>query len=64
MEYQVTKQHFGDRQYYEGDIRTVEHQPDADELIKMGLIKAQPPDIKAAPQPRNKMAKEPENKAE
>lgn len=71
MEYKVTKQHWGDRQYYEGDTREVKVKSDADILIGMGLI-ANPDDTiepdakeeKAAPRSKNKMAKEPENKAE
>ena len=92
MEYKVTKQHWGDRQYYEGDTREVKVKSDAEQLMKMGLIadssmpaeadakaeaekaKAKEAEAKeaednadaekAAPKPKNKMAKEPENKAE
>ena len=38
MEYKVTKQHWGDRQYYEGDTREVKVKSDADILVGMGLI--------------------------
>ena len=84
MEYKVTKQHWGDRQYYEGDTREVKVKSDAEQLMKMGLIvgadseaeKAKAKEAEAkeavdntdaekdAPKPKNKMAKEPENKAE
>ena len=89
MEYKVTKQHWGDKQYYEGDTREVKVKSDAEQLIKMGLIanssesteteaKAQAEQTKKekaeavaktkaekeAAKHENKMAKEPENKAE
>ena len=65
MEYKVTKQHWGDRQYYEGDTREVKVKSDAEQLMKMGLIvEPDTKEEKAAPKPKNKMAKEPENKAE
>ena len=38
MEYQVVKQHWGDKQYHEGDTREVKVKGDADQLIAMGLI--------------------------
>ena len=38
MEYKVTKQHWGDRQYFEGDTREVKVKSDAEQLMKMGLI--------------------------
>lgn len=38
-QYTVIQQHFGDKQYFENDVRTVENEQDAQELIKMGLIK-------------------------
>ena len=60
MKYQVLKQHFGDQQYFEGDEREVTNKQDAQQLIDLGLIA----EIKAAPKPQNKMAKEPSNKAE
>ena len=65
MIYKVTRQHWGDKQYHEGDEREVKVKADADILIGMGLI-ADPDarEEKAAPKPKNKMAKEPENKAE
>ena len=61
MRYQVLKQHFGQGgQYFEGDEREVTNKQDAQQLIDLGLIA----EIKAAPKPQNKMAKEPSNKAE
>lgn len=39
MEYKVTKQHWGDRQYFEGDTREVKNDNDAKELVRMGMIK-------------------------
>lgn len=38
MEYKVTKQHWGDKQYFEGDTREVKNDSDAKELLRMGLI--------------------------
>lgn len=38
MEYKVTKQHWGDRQYFEGETREVKVKSDAEQLMKMGLI--------------------------
>lgn len=38
MEYKVTKQHWGDKQYFEGDTREVKVKSDAEQLMKMGLI--------------------------
>ncbi len=38
MEYKVTKQHWGDKQYFEGDTREVKNDSDAKELVRMGLI--------------------------
>ena len=63
MEYIVKRQHFGDKQYYEGDKRIVTNKLDAQKLIDMGLI-AEISETKAAPKSQNKMAKEPSNKAE
>ena len=100
MEYKVTKQHWGDKQYFEGDTREVKNDSDAKELLRMGLIvdpkasaaekKKAEADAKAekeaaeakakadaekakkeageaekaAPETKNKMAKEPANKSE
>lgn len=65
MEYKVTKQHWGDRQYFEGDTREVKVKSDAEQLMGMGLIaEIDVKEEKGAPKPKNKMAKEPANKAE
>lgn len=65
MIYKVTRQHWGDKQYYEGDEREVAVKSDANLLIDMGLIaEVAAVDEKAAAKPKNKMAKEPANKAE
>lgn len=65
MEYKVIKQHWGDKQYFEGDMREVKNDSDAKELIRMGLIAdSGAKEEKAAPKPKNKMAKEPANKSE
>lgn len=44
MEYTVTRQHYGDKQYYQGDTRIVQDDNSAKRLIKLGLIaeKAKP----------------------
>lgn len=59
MNYTVLRQHFGDRQYFSGETRTIDDKAVADKLIKMGLIAE-----KAQTKPKNKMAKTPQNKAE
>lgn len=71
MDYEVTKQHHGDKQYFEGDIRHVSNKTDAKRLIDLGLIAEideSKPRTKASTkqekEPANKMAKEPENKSE
>ena len=64
MEYTVTKQHWGDKQYFEGDTREVKNKGDAEHLIKMGLITEEEKTTKAATKPKNKMAKEPATKSE
>ena len=38
MKYTVTKQHWGDKQYFEGDTREVKNDNDAKELLRMGMI--------------------------
>lgn len=38
MKYTVIKQHYGDKQYWVGDVREIDNEHDADELIGMGLI--------------------------
>lgn len=79
MNYIVLRQHFGDRQYFSGEIRPIDDKMVADKLIKLGVL-ADPsqkptddkandkPDDKAsqklAPRPKNKMAKAPQNKAQ
>lgn len=62
MQYQVIQQHFGDKQYWTGETRTVENKHDAETLINMGLIA--PLDEKAEKTPKNKNGKQPKNKAE
>ena len=71
MFYKVLRQHWGDKQYVEGDMRKVGNKKDAEQLAKLGLIAEEgvenyePEEVKAEPKPvRNKMAKEPDNKAE
>lgn len=38
MKYQVLIQHFGDKQYWAGDVREIDNEQDARTLIDMGLI--------------------------
>lgn len=60
MEYIVLQQHYGDKQYWAGDVRVVKDADTARYLIAQGLIagKAQPaPQNKAAPAPQNKSGK-------
>lgn len=64
MDYIVTKQHYGDKQYFAGDTRSVSNKQDAAQLMAMGLIAEHEPKSKQAAAPRNKMAAEPDNKAE
>jgi hypothetical protein len=64
MKYKVIRQHWGDRQYMEGQEREVKNEADAKELLRMGLIADAKEVEKAAPKPKNKMAKEPANKSE
>ena len=77
MEYKVTKQHWGDKQYFEGDTREVKNDSDAKELMRMGMLEDPKAaeakkkaaadaekETKAAPKPKNKAEKEPVNKAE
>lgn len=40
MKYKVLKQHFGDKQYWEGEEREVENEHSAAALIAAGLIAA------------------------
>lgn len=68
MKYKVIKQHLGDKQYFEGDLREVANEADAKQLIKAGLIEdakeTKAPAQKAATKPQNKMASKASNKAE
>ena len=68
MKYKVIKQHYGERQFFEGDTRIVENENDAKQLIAAGLISeetktAKAPAKKAAPKTQNKMAPKTSNKA-
>lgn len=38
MKYTVIKQHFGDKQYWVGDVREIDNEHDADELLALRLI--------------------------
>lgn len=38
MKYKVLIQHFGDKQYWAGDVREIDNEQDAQTLIDMGLI--------------------------
>lgn len=60
MKYQVLTQHFGDRQYWVGDVREIDNEQDAQALIDMGLIA--PLDDGDEPKPKAKTP--PKNKAE
>lgn len=61
MEYEVLKQHYGDKQYYEGDIRQLDDDFTAKRLIEFGLIgKA----AEANKKVQSKAKKVPNNKAE
>ena len=60
MEYKVIKQHWGDKQYFEGDTREVKVDSDAKELVRMGLIV----DAKAAAAEKKKAAADAKTKAE
>ena len=75
-EYTVIRQHFGNRQYFEGETRQIDDDRTAQELLKMGLITPKSDaikpkiDKKASEKPQNKAQKvankaepEPENKA-
>ena len=65
MGYKVIKQHWGDKQYFEGDTREVKVKGDADQLVAMGLIvESDRKEEKSAPKPKNKMAKDIANKSE
>ncbi|WP_296201960.1 hypothetical protein [Psychrobacter sp. UBA3962] len=67
MKYVVLKQHYGDRQYFEGEEREVDNKTDAKVLIDAGLIylsKGSGTEERAAPKARNKMAPKANNKSE
>lgn len=65
MKYTVIRQHYGEKQFFEGDTREVANDSDAKTLIKAGLIaEVDDKKEKAAPKAKNKMAKETANKAE
>ena len=79
MKYTVIKQHFGDKQYWVGDVREIDNEHDADELIRLGFIApfdngAQgenqqdnppaEPKAKAKSPPKNKAEPAPQNKAD
>ena len=58
MEYIVLQQHYGDKQYWAGDVRVVRDDATAQYLIAQGLIAA-----KAQSAPQNKAAQAPQNKS-
>lgn len=58
MEYIVLQQHYGDKQYWAGDVRVVKDADTARYLIAQGLIAG-----KAQPTPQNKAAQAPQNKS-
>lgn len=60
MEYEVLKQHYGDKQYYEGDIRQLDDDFTAKRLIEFGLIGKAHANKKV----QSKAKKVPSNKAE
>lgn len=66
MKYIVIKQHFGDRQYFAGDSRTIKNDKDAAELIRAGLIVAEkdyvPPKPPTAPTKKDKCNKNKKDK--
>lgn len=53
MQYIVKRQHYGDKQYYAGDIRIVHDDFTAKKLIELGLIDNQPEEADK-PKPRKK----------
>lgn len=71
MKYQVLVQHFGDKQYWAGDVREIDNEQDARTLIDMGLI-ALPdesveidlPDESVEDEPKVKVKTPPKNKSE
>ncbi|MGO2339052.1 hypothetical protein [Psychrobacter sp.] len=63
MKYTVTKQHWGDRQYFEGDTREVKNDSDAKELMRMGMLE-DPKEAEAAKKTAEAKAKADEEAAE
>lgn len=61
-EYTVIRQHFGDRQYFEGETRQVDDDRTAQELLKMGLIAPKSDAIK--PKSDKKSSEKPQDKAQ
>ncbi len=64
--YTVTRQHYGDQQYFEGDQRELNAQ-DAKTLMAAGLVsdgKVEDTEKKAAPATKNKMKADVQNKSE
>lgn len=55
MEYTVIRQHYGDKEYFSGDTRTVTNEADAKYLINLGLIA--PKDAKPATKATTKATK-------
>ena len=72
MNYIVLRQHFGDRQYFSGEIRPIDDKMGADKLIKLGVLadpNQKPTDDKAndktddkPSKPSQKLAPRPKNK--
>ncbi|TWV81518.1 hypothetical protein [Moraxella sp. VT-16-12] len=62
MKYKVLIQHFGDKQYWAGDVREIDNEQDARTLIDMGLIAL--PDESVEDEPKVKVKTPPKNKSE
>lgn len=56
QEYEVLRQHLGDKEYAQGDIRTANPR-DVAHLVKNGVLR-----LKAAPEVKNKAVRAPRNK--
>lgn len=56
MKYKVLIQHFGDRQYWAGDVREIDNEQDAQTLIDMGLIALPDESVKDEAQEKPKRA--------
>lgn len=63
MKYTVTKQHWGDKQYFEGDTREVKNDSDAKELMRMGMLE-DPKEVEAAKKAAAEKAKADKEAAE